>query len=90
MQYVFARFVVVFSVTLQDFPVFQGVFDCNERRIGFLLVADKENERFFADEFLVVTHSADAVMQHFAFTDKVSRAVGDNTDKSASFRVLQG
>ena len=81
MQYVTAWFVVVFSVTLQDFFVFQGVFDCNERRIGFLFVADKENERFFADKFLVVTNSADAVMEHFAFSNQICRAVGDNADK---------
>ena len=85
MQYIFARFMVVFSVTLQDFSVFQGVFDRNEWYIRFLFVSDKENERFLSYHTLVVIHSAYAVMEHFAFTDKVSRAVGNNADKGASF-----
>jgi len=38
---------------------------------------------------LVVVHSFDAVMQHFSFTDQISRTMSDNADKCTSFRELQ-
>ena len=42
-QNVFARFVVVLTVALQDFMVAERVFERNERCIGLLLFADKED-----------------------------------------------
>lgn len=61
-QNVFARFVVVLTVALQDFMVAKRVFERNERRIGLLLFADKEDERFLADKTLVIVHPSYAVI----------------------------
>ena len=79
---------VVFSVALQDFPVFQGVFDCNERRIRLLFVSDKEDERFFACEFLIVAHSSDAVVEFFSFLNKFGRGFRYDADKRIVLFVL--
>ena len=90
MQYVFARFVVVFSVTLQDFVTARRVFERHERNIRAVLCADKEDERFFSHHALIVVHPSHAMMQRFSLTDKVSRASCNDADKRAPFRVLQG
>ena len=59
---VFARFVVVLTVALQDFMVAERVFERNERCIGLLLFADKEDERFLADKTLVIVHPSHTVI----------------------------
>ena len=61
-QNVFARFVVVLTVALQDFMVAERVFERNERCIGLLLFADKEDERFFAYKALVIVHPSHTVI----------------------------
>ena len=70
--------------------VAERVFERNERCIGLLLFADKEDERFLADKTLVIVHPSHAMVQRFSFTDKVSRTSCDDADKRAPFCVLQG
>ena len=60
-----------------------------ERRIGVFLRADKENEGFFADEFLVVVKLPDTMMQGVSFGDEFGRGFGDNSHKRTPFVVLQ-
>ena len=86
----FARLMVVFAVTLQDFVTARRVFERHERYIRAILCADKEDERFFSHHALVVVHSAHAMVQRFSLTDKVSRTSCDDADKRAPFCVLQG
>ena len=88
-QNVFARFVVVFSVALQDFMVAERVFERNERCIGLLLFADEEYKRFFAYKALVVIHSAYTMVQHIALMDEVCRASCDYADKGALLIVFK-
>ena len=42
--------------------VFARVFERNERCIGLLLFADKEDERFLADKTLVIVHPSHTVI----------------------------
>lgn len=67
----------------------EGEFHGDERRIRAFLRADKENERFFADKFLVVVKPPDTMMQGVSFGDEFGRGFGDNGYKRASFVVLQ-
>lgn len=62
MQNIFARFVVVCTVALQDFVIAERVFQRYEWRIRLLFCADEENERFFADKALVIIHTPYAVV----------------------------
>ena len=80
-QNVVARFVVVFSVALQNFVVAERIFERHKRGIRLLLCTDKEDKRFLADKALIVIHAPHAVIQQFAFADQVGRGAGDDTDK---------
>ena len=42
--------------------------------------ADKENQRFFPHEFLIVAHSPNAMIEQFAFTDKLGRTLCNHGD----------
>ena len=89
-EYVFARSGIRIAVALQYLAVFERIFHRHERHVRFFSHADEEDEGFFADEFLVVIHSADTVVQHFSFADEVGGGMGDDTDEGAAFVVLQG
>ena len=86
----FARLMVVFAVTLQDFVTARRVFERHERYIRAVFCADEEDERFFSHHALVVVHPSHAMVQSLALTDKVCRTSCDDADKCAPFRVLQG
>lgn len=90
MKNIIARLMIVFAVALQDFVTARRIFERHERYIRTILCSDEEDERFFSYHALVVVHSAHAMVQHFSFTDKVSRTSCDDADKRAPFRVLQG
>lgn len=77
------------AVALKNGIAGRGVFHGDERRIGAFPCADKENERFFADEFLVVVKPSDTMMQGISFGDEFGRGFGDNSYKRTPFGVLQ-
>ena len=54
---------IVISVTLQYFSSARRVFDGNERHGGVFFRADKENQRFFPREFLIVAHPTNAMIE---------------------------
>ena len=61
-QDILARFMVVLSITLQDFVTVRRVFERHEQSIRLFLCADKEDERFFTDKTLVIVHPSYAVI----------------------------
>ena len=54
---------IVISVTLQYFSSDRGIFNGNERYVGVFFRADKENQRFFPREFLIVAHATNAMIE---------------------------
>lgn len=80
---------VVVAVTLQNCFARRGVLHRDEGRIGAFFRANKENKRFFADEFLVVVKPPDTIMQGISFGDEFGRGFGDNSHKRTPFIVLQ-
>ena len=68
------------SVTLQYFSSARGIFNGNERHVGLFFRADKENQRFFPREFLIVAHATNAMIEQFAFTDKLGRTLCNHGD----------
>ena len=74
LQNALARLGIVIAVTLQYLLVLNRIFQRNERNVRRGNIADKENKRFFSHEFLVVTHTPDAVVQIIAFVYQFFRA----------------
>lgn len=71
---------IVISVTLQYFSSARRVFNGNERHVGLFFRADKENQRVFPHEFLIVPHPTNAMIEQFAFTDKLGRTLRNHGD----------
>lgn len=61
----------------------------NQRNIWGFFPTDKDNQRFFANEFPVVIHSSHAVVQRFAFSYKIGRLMRDNRYVNGPFIVFQ-
>ena len=88
-QNVFARFMIILSVALQDLVRLQRIFERHKRNIWAFLCANKEDERFFADKTLVVVQPSHAMMKHFALMDEIRRTSCDHANKGVFIIVFE-
>ena len=64
---------ILVAVALKYAVLFKRVLNCNERYIGSVFTANKENERLLTYHTLVVVHTPNAVVQVVALAYKVLR-----------------
>ena len=75
------RNTVIKSVALQYPMTFERILYGYKRFIGVLGFADKEDQRFFSYNLLVVIHCSYTVVQNFAFAEKFAGRFGNDTDE---------
>ena len=68
----------------------ERILERYERLFGFVLCANKENERLLFGKSLIVVHSPHAVVHELALADQIGGAFRYNADKGAPLVMLQG